>query len=600
MGIWFDRSCKNVERYKKKIFLTEVRSNISSRIAKIVSPDNSGETFDWQKDNTHLLFAIDGKIDNLNQLSSQLNIPSSNIADIVGTLYLHDGYEGLYRLEGAAAVILYDVAKKVTFLHRLFLRGLALHFVNKNERLTVCSNPVYLLHRSDVSDTINKQEVAKLFAADPTEFRDSVFAEIESVGQGELIIIDAANKIKRKKRPLKDIFFNSSSYTNQENLFEDYRQLLASASSKIIEPDKKYGIMLSSGMDSSTIAYFIAKHLKEEGRELTAYSWEFPGDSLDESANIKQLADKLQIPLKLFNAEPYWTFDELENISLVPDTPLVNLMWKIIEENYERASEDGADVLISGIYGDLLFRDDRHKLIKDILVHRRFDILKEIIEEKGMRGIASEIKRFLKSTKQPHIDLPVYLTNKAKKLIRQDNKFTLGEEFENYKLALGSFYTNYLNRDRYLSAPFGLERIEPYQNIELMNFSLHVPIHMTFRHNQKKYFTREAMKGLLPKEILVQPRIGVDSQLIKKSFFRNLDKVREKIWEDPSSWNTYIREEWMREKLQEDATIDNRDLYVIWLCITLTAWLKAIKPGGSLYEGKFTGDNKPVPNTDLG
>ncbi|MEA3491095.1 MAG: hypothetical protein U9R27_04270, partial [Campylobacterota bacterium] len=62
----------------------------------------------------------------------------------------------------------------------------------------------------------------------------------------------------------------------------------------------------------------------------------------------------------------------------------------------------------------------------------------------------------------------------------------------------------------------------------------------------------------------------------------------EKIWENPSSWNGYIREEWMREKLQESAKVDNYDLYVIWLCITLTAWLKAIKPGGSLYEGEFS------------
>lgn len=588
MGIWYDQYFFNRSRINEKYsFLNNAKSELSSSVATINTPDASGETFCWQKENTHLLFAIDGKINNLHRLSSELNISSDNIAYIIATLYQHYGYEGLYRLEGAASIILYDITTDTTFLHRLFLQGLPLHFVNKNERLTVSTNPICLLHREDVEDTLNEQGIAKLFSGDPTQFGESVFTEISSLSQGELVVIDAENTIIRKKRPLRDIFPRTSSFTTEQKLYETYRQLLNSAASQVIEPNKKYGIMLSSGMDSSTIAYFLAKKLKEEGRELTAYSWEFPGDSADESVNIKRLATKLEIPLKMFKGNSFGTFDSLDNISLTPDTPMVNLMWRIIEENYKRVREDGANVLISGIYGDLLFRDDRHKLIKDILVHKRFDIIREIIKERGLRGIAGEIKRFLKSSQQLKRYLPICLTQKAKHLIEQNEDVNLGKEFENYTLALGSFYTNYMGRDRYQSVPYGLERIEPYQNIELMNFSLNVPIHMTFRHNLKKYFTRKAMKGLLPEEILVQPRIGTDSKLIEESFFRNLDKIKVKIWENPLLWNTYIKEEWMREKLQRDSKVDNYDLYVIWLCITLSAWKKAIKSGGSLYEGSF-------------
>ncbi len=575
MGIWYDRFFDTINIYEKFSFLEDTKSELSSYIATTISPDDSGEIFEWRDGDTHLQFAIDGEIDNL---------ASDDIADAVSRLYLNDGYEGLYHLEGSASIILYDVSIDTTFLYRLFLQGQPLYFVNKNERLTVSTNPIYLFHREDIEDRVDELEIAKLFAGDPTEFGDSIFAELLSVGHGELIVIESANSIKRPKRPLRDIFFNVLPCTNEQDLIENYRQLLDNATSKVIKDDKKYGIMLSSGMDSSTIAYFLSKRLRGQGRELTAYSWELPGDSLDESVNIKRITDKLQIPLKLFNGISDWTFDELDTISLSPDTPLVNLMWRLIEANYKRASEDGAEVLISGIYGDLLFRDDRHKLIKDIFLHKRFDLIKEIIEKRGLRGVAGEIKRYLKSGRQSRTVLPICLTKKAKNLIEQDEEFSLGEEFENYKLALGSFYTNYLGRDRYLSTPYSLKRIEPYQNIELMNFSLNVPIHMTFRHNLKKYFTRKAMRGLLPEEILIQARIGTDSKLIEKSFFRNLKKVREKIWENPSSWNSYIREEWMHEKLREGAKVDNYDLYVIWLCITLTAWLKAIKPGGSLYE----------------
>ncbi|MEA3490704.1 MAG: asparagine synthetase B family protein, partial [Campylobacterota bacterium] len=555
MGIWCEQFFDTTEIQKESAF-------------SISTIDSSGEIFEWRGEDTHLLFAIDGEIDNLHRLSSQLNLLSDDIADIVSRLYLRYGYEGLYRLEGAASIILHDATANTTLLYRLFLQGQPLYFVNKNRRLTISTNPIYLFRRGDVEDRVDEQEIAKLFAGDPTEFGESIFAEVSSVGHGDLIVIGSANSVKRHKRPLKDIFPDAIAYTSEKNLFEIYRHLLDRAASKVVKDDKRYGIMLSSGMDSSTIAYFLAEKLHEDDRELTAYSWEFPGDSADESLNIKRLADKLQIPLKLFNAEPFWTFDALENISLVPDTPLVNLMWGIIEENYRRASEDGADVLISGIYGDLLFRDDRHKMIKDIIIHKRFDIISEIWRERGPRGIAGDIKRFLISGYQLYTKPSTALTKKAKRLIKKNNSSLMEDGFENYRLALGPFYTNYLGRDRYLSASYGLERIEPYQDIELMNFSLNVPVHMTYRHGLKKHFTREAMRGVLPEEVLAQPRIGTESKLIEKSFLRNLDRVKEKIWENPSSWNGYIREEWMREKLQESAKVDNYDLYVIWLCIT--------------------------------
>ncbi len=109
---------------------------------------------------------------------------------------------------------------------------------------------------------------------------------------------------------------------------------------------------------------------------------------------------------------------------------------------------------------------------------------------------------------------------------------------------------------------------------------------MTYREGKTKFFAREAMKGLLPEEILQQPRVGILIDFALKSFQRNIHTIREKIWEDPTAWNFYVKEEWMRKKLRKGAEVDNRDIFVIWISINLSAWLKAIKPGGSLYEGE--------------
>ena len=151
-------------------------------------------------------------------------------------------------------------------------------------------------------------------------------------------------------------------------------------------------------------------------------------------------------------------------------------------------------------------------------------------------------------------------------------------------MALSPFFSGYLGLERYLSGPYNLQRVEPHKNIELMNLSLSLPPYMTYRNGQTKYFAREAMHGLLPEEIRAQPRVGKLTSIVMRSFLKNRKEVREKVLEDPSSWNLYVRESWMRGALKRDAALDSRDLFVVWLCLHMGPWLKAIKPRGELYS----------------
>ena len=67
----------------------------------------------YSKDNIAVI--IDGKIINLNHIS--------NMGEYVSQLYQTYGKEGLYRLEGAFSLILYDEEKQLTLLFRSFLTG---------------------------------------------------------------------------------------------------------------------------------------------------------------------------------------------------------------------------------------------------------------------------------------------------------------------------------------------------------------------------------------------------------------------------------------------------------------------------------------------
>ena len=68
---------------------------------------------------------------------------------------------------------------------------------------------------------------------------------------------------------------------------------------------------------------------------------------------------------------------------------------------------------------------------------------------------------------------------------------------------------------------------------------------------------------------------------------KNSNEIRERLFDDKSAWNVYIDELWMQKKFKEISLITDKELLVIWMSLNIGPWQKAIKPGGSLYEGTF-------------
>ncbi len=545
------------------------------------------------KNNIYL--ALDGKINNFKQ--------SFNVANEVISLYKTEGSEGLHKLEGMFSLILYDKQKQITLLFRSFLNGYPLYYVAKNNLLTVSSNPVYLLRRSDVSDTLDEKQMSLIFSYASSQWSGSVFSEITELKHGEMVII-TPNKIEHKERSLSEILIPVA-YGSEVEVIKKYRDLIEKSVEESLLPNVKHGIMLSSGMDSSTLAVFASKILHQQNRELTAYSWTLPNDLAgDESEKIKELCKMIKIPLKIFNGEKFGPFDTLDDLLLLPDTPYTNPFWSITAEVYRRASEDGTGVLLNGNYADVLFPGSSTLLV-DILRDKKFELFmpafKSIVKQTGyrdalkkspaLRGLFKHFLPNIRSKKVRH-QAPEWLSKSAKEnhkvAFSEFRSRNIEKGFENFSTALSSFQTGYLGIERHLSGSYGIKRIESHRNMELLNYSLNIPTYMTYRDGQMKYFAREAMRGLLPESIRMQPRVGDLNLFMQNSYARNKKQIREMLLDDRSVWREYVDETWMENKLKSTDTLIYADFLVFWLSLNMQQWTKAIKPGGSLYEGKFT------------
>lgn len=549
--------------------------------------------------------AVDGNIYNKKILCRELNLDKdAGIGIIVISLYSKYGADGFYRLNGAFSFILYDGGKQTTLLYRSFLTGFPLYFVAKNNLLSVSTNPIDILYRPDVSDCLNMEQMSANFSLYPSGWTDTVFLDLNEVEHGEIVVISSGG-VSSKKRSLNEILI-SPKYGTESEIIKTYQHLVETAVVKNMQSSKKYGIMLSSGMDSSTLAFFASKKLKKEGLKLHAYSWSLPGYQMaDETENIKELCSEFDIELKLFNAEKFAPFSEIDNLQLQPDIPFTNLFSPMISELYRRASKDGMEILFNGHYGDNLFppTDD---LFVDILKDKRFDLffptLKSVLARVGYRNAIRDspfIRRFIRyllpfyKSKRPAFSPSEWLSNEAK----ESRRIAWENQNREIEAGYGSF-TNALTKHstssgmgRYSIGKFGIERIEPYTDVDLLNYTLRLPAYMSYRNGQMKYIAREAMRGLLPEYIRTQARVGLLNQFARDGFMKRKDEIRERLFDKREPWKVYIDEGWMEKKFKKNAELEDKELLVIWMSLHMAPWTKAIKPGGLLYEGNTIWSN---------
>lgn len=551
-------------------------------------------------DNAHEIHvAVDGHIYNTEALCSIVHLKNGeDTCKTITMLYEMYGPEGIYLLDGAFSLILVDKKKEMTLLYRSFLTGFPLYYVAKNNLLSVSTNPLDILHRHDIDDSLSMEQMSGFFSLNIHGWTDTVFKEISEVAYDEIVMISPKG-VQSKKRSLDQVLIPQS-HGNEQDIIQKYGQLVKNAVEKNIVLGKKYGIMLSSGMDSSALAALASRRLKEMGSELHAYSWSLPNYKTgDETEKIKALCVELDIKLTLLNGEEHAPFSKLDKLQLHWDIPFTNLYDPMITELYRIASLDGTDVLFNGHFGDNLF-PSRDKVLSDILRDNRFDLLlsewnvmvkdigylRSIKKIPALRGLMDYLLAF-KNTSSSVPNVPEWLSNEAKEsriVAWKKNKNNGDKEHKQFFMALSKIATS-SGIGRNITAQFGLERLEPYIDLPLLNYTLNLPAYMAYRKGEKKYFAREAMRGILPEFICRQTKFNVGNlgKFAHKSFMKNKSEVRERLFDERDPWKVYVDEKWMERKFKNNAEVTGQDLIVFWMSLHIAPWQRAIKPGGSLY-----------------
>lgn len=250
----------------------------------------------------------------------------------------------LEKVNGMFAFAYLDTKKGKLYLARdkFGIKPLFYTFNNKNE-LFFSSEMKSLLKISNCKSSISEEDLYKIYLFNGIN-KKYVFGNIFSVLPGELLTIDI------ETLDIESYSFNKLLDYEVDN---DFESIFSQVIEDHLQADTSVDVLLSGGIDSSLITYFINKKLNKKVRH---FSLSFDNKSYDESSNFYKIAETLNLESKVFQFETSkldsYISEAIENMNTIcldySFVPTYLLCKKTSKYTKAVLSGDGADELFGG------------------------------------------------------------------------------------------------------------------------------------------------------------------------------------------------------------------------------------------------------------
>jgi len=337
----------------------------------------------------------------------------------------------------------------------------------------------------------------------------------------------------------------SSLKLSERDTIERARELMEEAVKLRLVSDVPLGLFLSGGLDSSAITAFASKHSPERVKTFTIG---FANSKFyDELPVANLVAHKFQTDHHVLQADEacadYMTtvvrhFDEpFGNPTAILEYIITRLMRKHVTV---AISGDGGDELFGGYVrysGAALARHYRRlpQFITKGLVSRLSGFMNDATDGRhGFRRVREFAQSAWQAEEDMYIDWIGYFSEAEKRelyapdlaasvrghdsgdFLRQF--FRRGAQLDpisrlGYVDSASFLCCNCLEYADRMSMANSLEVRAPFTDYRLLEFAMQVPGHMKVRRNTTKWITRQALRDILPREVLDKKKMGFNPPL---------------------------------------------------------------------------------------
>jgi len=475
---------------------------------------------------------LNGEIYNFRDLRKDLTrrghaFSTQTDTETIVHLYEEYGDRCVDHLRGMFAFALWDEKSRRLLLARDRLGVKPLYYAEIAGRLVFASELKALLELPDVEPEIDWPAASHLFTFLTTPVSGSIVRGVHKLPAAHLLVAAAGRRTQ--VHPYWDVQFYPDRGRSAGDLIEELRTLLDESVRLRLVSDVPVGAFLSGGLDASAVVATMAPHVQGP---LKTFTIGFADQAYDESAHARRVARQFGTDHHELILEPDVT-DLIEDIAWHLDEPFGDssaiptyMVSKLAAEHVKVVlSGDGGDEIFAGyeryvvearrrafrlpgllrrIAGGAAGRlrpgtkgrnfllnlglDGAHRYLDESTLFRRDDLERlfppEVLDRMGPHDPSHAERRYLEHAGGHWLSAARYLDLKS------------------------SLPLDILTKVDRMSMAHSLEAREPLLDHRLVEFAAAIPPAMLLRDGTTKWIFKEAMRGILPDDVIDRRKQG--------------------------------------------------------------------------------------------
>ncbi|HEX4290486.1 MAG TPA: asparagine synthase-related protein [Trebonia sp.] len=542
---------------------------------KRVTPEDLAERQPLISRDGQRVLVSDGRIDNRRELAAELGLAweSLQVPDSAFILAAYErwGEDCAARLVGSFSFAIWDEHCQRLLLARSPFGAKTVFYHAAAEFVAFATMPKALFSLAGVPRRLNLQGIADLLILVPPEPGASLYEGISALEPGHLLTADRRGcRVRRFWAPELRRELRLSSDQEYVDAFTELFDRVVADQLRSLSP---VGLLLSAGLDSTSVAATAAPLLDKRGERLTAFTGapmigfrepDLPGWLLDEAPLAGQVAARFRNVDHLVVRAPGVFLNDLDRFFDVAETPYTGTASRVWYEGIMAAAQRrDISVLLTGKCGNYTVSWPGTGLIRSLVGKGRSrQAWREARAQAPAGGVKSTARIFARGglvARLPgHVQLaitghhyddpllspgdwwsplsPIHPEFAREQRVGERSRARACDRWLMRRVDTPAARLRHLMDDVHhvsgingaYSALYGVDVRDPTGDARIAQFCLSLPEAQCSRQGTTRSLIRRAMAGRLPAEIVTGSRHGIDTA----DWFERLSDARDVVQEE--------------------------------------------------------------------
>lgn len=463
-------------------------------------------------DGYEFVITYNGELYNAPELKKELSgygydFTTSSDTEILLYAYIHYGEKCAEKLNGIYAFCIWDSMRNRVFACRDTFGVKPFFYTVIGDTFLFSSEIKGLLRHPSFNAAIDKTGLCELFAISPARTPGvGVFKDVSELRPGHYMLIDRSG--------IKTVCYRRLESFEHTDSFEDtvatVRRLVTDSIKRQLVSDVPIGTLLSGGLDSSIISAVAALEMKKRGERLSTYSFDykdnekyFKASAFQPDADapwVKRMSEEFDTDHTNLICDNETLIDLLVEAMRAKDLPgMADVDASLLY--FCRKIKQKHTVILSGECSDEIFGGYPWFRSREAFDMRGFPWAYDMTLRKSIlkTAVADSLnldEYSLMRYENSIAEVPVFDGDTAEEKRRREISY----------LNITWFMTNLLDRKDRMSMASGLEVRVPFCDHRLVEYVWNIPWEMKNRNNVSKSILREAVRGILPEDVLFRKK----------------------------------------------------------------------------------------------